>query len=47
MKSGYIKIDILREMLWYTTYKKLADEYPFESKEWVVNKTNEYVNNKW
>lgn len=44
MKTGYIKVNILREMLWYATYKKLADTYPFASKQWVANKTNEYVN---
>lgn len=43
MKTGYIKVNLLREMLWYFTYKKLADRYPFASKQWVINKTNEYV----
>lgn len=45
MKNGFIKIDILRELLWYYTYKKLSESYPFASKQWVVNKTNEYMNN--
>lgn len=43
MESGFIKIDICRELLWYATYKKLAERYPSASKQFVVNKTNEYV----
>lgn len=43
MESEFIKVDIWRELLWYATYKELAERYPFASKDWVVNKTNEYV----
>lgn len=41
-----IKTGILRELYWYSIYNELANRYPFASKQWVVDKTNEYMNNK-
>lgn len=41
-----VKTGILRELYWYSIYKELVNRYPFASKQWIFDKTNEYMNNK-
>ena len=41
-----MKIDITRQLKWYAIFNTLSQQYPFESIEFVVNKTNEIVDNK-
>ena len=42
---GYIKIDMMRNVLFYLAYVKLARKHPFDSKERIVRMANDLVDN--